>query len=617
MLSGTVPRPHAGKPTPDPTLHPTRSPTQSPTRKPSVAPTESPTVTSSIMPTVLPGRTQNPSKAPTAAPSLSEEAQWRLKLSEILATAPAAEAVPVVHRSSYYELDVASASHSTLLYGSCSGWQSLLNGDVFTSRLLYQPVSIQMTVQESLEAAAAPSTVRCDSSAVVSALLESLTEATTASAVGEVQSYQCGSHTWAVSKCTGATSTPSLCVDCEDPCSAALHCSSSSASPSVLSLASPYSMAPCVTTMCPGGSSLVSAVRRLIVSYADIVPAPTFLSRTVQATKTSLSVTAQLSAPGSVYCAAYLLDPQTGVIPAPTSTSSVILQNFVNSTDASNSTVVTISGLQSATDFLVYCLTVSRSGSVQALSDVLSQPLSPSTTCCIPVQVQTSSLSVRAGQASNGFLTMTVNARPTIDLVLSVTVRDGAGTVVLPEPIFPATFRVNALSLSKATFGMRSSVVSTSQQVRIQSATITSSLLALPVGNYTYSVSVSGESFSQYAVAYEQASQMFTVNTASAPIAAPVLTSASFVEDGSFDFIGSGTCSLNSTQLLEKQALRSQVIRGIQDLVSLEDADQDTVTGWIGSVMSAAQTPDELSEEGITSLLDTVETVIRSSTQSK
>eukprot|EP01032_Pedospumella_encystans_P011337 gene11337-13184_t len=339
-------------------------PTQAPTRKPSVAPTESPTVVTSIKPTVLPGRTQNPSRAPTAAPSLSEEAQWRLKLAEILATAPAAEESPVVHRSSYYELDVASASPSTSLYGSCSGWQSLLNGEVFTSRLLYQPTSIQMTVQESLRAGVVPSLVRCNDSVVVNALLESLS-GNTSFAVSEVRSFQCGNRLWSVGKCTGVSSAPSLCVDCEDPCSAASHCTSLSALPSVLSLASPYSIAPCLTTMCPGGASLVSAVRRLVVSYADLIPAPTFLSRTVQATRTSFDMAIELSAPGSVYCAAYVLDPQTGVIPAPTSTSSVILQNFVNSTDASNSTVVTISGLQSATDFLVYCLTVSRSGSVQ------------------------------------------------------------------------------------------------------------------------------------------------------------------------------------------------------------------------------------------------------------
>eukprot|EP01032_Pedospumella_encystans_P014888 gene14888-17081_t len=418
---------------------------------------------------LLPGRTQNPSKAPTAAPSLSEEAQWQLMLAEILAITPSAEALPVVHRSSYYELDVVSALPTASLYGSCSDWQSLMNGDVFTSRLLYQPVSIQMIVLESLEADVMPSIVRCDNTAVAGALLNSLTDITSDTTIGEGQSYQCGSHTWAVSKCTAGASAPSLCVDCEDPCSAALHCTSSSASPSVLSFTNPYSITPCVTTMCPGGASLVSAVRRLVVSYADLIPAPTFLSRTVQATRTSFDVAIELSAPGSVYCAAYLLDPQTGVIPAPTSTSSVMLQNFANSTDdASNTTVVTISGLQSATDFLVYCLTVSRSGSVQALSDVLSQPLSPSTTCCIPVHVQASSFSVRAGQASSGFLTMTVNARPSIDLIVSVTVRDSAGVVVLPAPIFPASFRVNALSTSTATFGMRSTVVATSQQIRIQ-----------------------------------------------------------------------------------------------------------------------------------------------------
>eukprot|EP01032_Pedospumella_encystans_P009230 gene9230-10886_t len=509
-----------------PTLLPTAAPTRVPTRKPSVAPTVGPTVTPTILPTVLPGRTQNPSRAPTAAPSLSEEALWRLELAEILATAPTVETLSVSHRSSYYELNVASASPSTAVYGSCSDWRSLLNDDIYTSKYLYQPVYIALTVQQSLSDGV--STLRCEDVNVVSQLLSDLTN--TGSVAGNIVSYECANHTWVVSKCAAGAGVPSLCVNCADPCSTASHCAGSTSGLST----SPFSISPCVNTACAPGTSLVSGIRVLSVAYTDFVPAPSFLSRSVQSTTTSLAVTAQLSAPGSVYCAAYVLNPQTGVVPAPTSTSDLILQNFVGSTDATNTTVVTISGLQSATDFLVYCLSVSRSGSVQALSDVLAQPLAPSTTCCIPIVVQTASSSVRERQPFSNFLTMTVNARPSIDVVVSVHVFDSAGVQVLPVAVFPATFAVNALSATTATFGMRSTVLASSPQMRIQAVSMTSSLLALPVGNYTFAVSIAGESGTQYVASYMQSSRNILVQAAVTPMPAPVLSSAVFADDGSY-----------------------------------------------------------------------------------
>jgi hypothetical protein len=87
-------------------------------------------------------------------------------------------------------------------------------------------------------------------------------------------------------------------------------------------------------------------------------------------------------------------------------------------------------------------------------------------------------------------------------------------------------------------------------------------------------------------------------------------TSCKAVCDCAEDYIGSDTCSLNTTELLLKRSLRTQVIEGIQQLVSLEDADEQAVVGWIGSLVSVTQAPDELSESGIASLLSLVDTVI-------
>ena len=76
------------------------------------------------------------------------------------------------------------------------------------------------------------------------------------------------------------------------------------------------------------------------------------------------------------------------------------------------------------------------------------------------------------------------------------------------------------------------------------------------------------------------------------------------------EYTGSASCALNSTQLLQKQALRHQVVGAIQQLVALEDADQQSVEGWINTLVQASQVPEELSEDASRAILTTVNTVI-------
>jgi hypothetical protein len=76
------------------------------------------------------------------------------------------------------------------------------------------------------------------------------------------------------------------------------------------------------------------------------------------------------------------------------------------------------------------------------------------------------------------------------------------------------------------------------------------------------------------------------------------------------EFLGSDSCSLNTTELLVKRALRVQVIQSIQQLITMEDADQQSMEGWISSLVSVSQAPDELSSEGVSALLSSIGVVI-------
>ena len=272
---------------------------------------------------------------------------WQLELDGLLSTTALNQSGPaVVHRVSYHELDVASANPVSV-HGSCANWRTQLSGDLEVSSLLYKPAQLYFTVQTALDAV--PTSVQCSDAQQVNAIVSALGNSTAAAQV-----FVCGAHSWVVRRCS-SLHVPSVCVDCADPCDASAHCNN----------AQPYTVAPCVTPVCTETSSLASAIRQLVVLYEDHVPAPIVLSRSTQSTQTSLVVSTTLSAPGTMYCAAYILEPMVGTVPAPTSASNILLQNHVGSTSAdSNVTVVHIEGLLSATDFLVYCITMSPTGAL-------------------------------------------------------------------------------------------------------------------------------------------------------------------------------------------------------------------------------------------------------------
>jgi hypothetical protein len=505
-------------PTVPPTPAPSAAPSCPPTRKPSVTPTARPTIAPTQLPTVAVGKTATPSRAPTVTPTLSEEQVWRSELQRVIVAAAQLRTSTEVHRSVYYELDISTATPSAAV-GSCSSWRSVLTADVESSLIFYKPASIQLLSDAVLGTFQA---VRCADPAAVYSIVRALVDATVSTGT-----INCDDHVWVVQRC-GLTKVPAICVDCSDPCAADAHCSSGEGTGS----ANPFTLAPCIATQCPHDGRVATAIRHLTVSFSAIEPAPRFLSLSTASTKTSLAVTATLSAPGSMYCAAYVLDPNAESPPAPSSTSAVLLQNFVDSTDASNVTALTIGGLPSATDFLVYCVTVSRSGSMQSLQDVLAQPLAASTACCIPITVQTTAATVAEGKTTENFLQMAVNALPAADITVSVEVQDSFGNK-LPVPLFPATFKIGRLQDSAASFGMTSVTTGTNPLTRTQSVQMVFSLLPLPVGVYTYTVTVTGASVLQYSVEYADPQRTITVLNALAPLPAPQLLFATFADDGS------------------------------------------------------------------------------------
>jgi hypothetical protein len=451
-------------------------------------------------------------------------------LQDVLTSLARNQSSRTVHASTFSEVSAklvgtrrVLAAVSTPASGTdrCTDWKSLLSGDVAVSSQQFNPVGVRLTVADPSGATFA---VKCNTPSVVRKIVNGLLN------LGDVGVSQlCGGDKWLVGQCP-ERSAPAICVNCTDPCGGTAYCSPQG-SPSYS-----FALSPCTTTSCTAGTVAPSAARVLNVEYGEQKAAPALLQSNVTSTSTALVVTSKLSAPGYLYCAAYIYPPVATARPEPTSASSVVLQNNVDITNSYNVSVVSISGLPSATDFMVYCATMSTTGALMPLKTILESNLRPRTTCCIPVLVETKMASVEENAKVQDFLQITVNTRPAVDIILSIAVYNLTAnhTVqVANEPLFPATFTISALADSKAMTGVKTTPSSQSSALKIQTVRTSSALKPLYAGTYKYVVTVGGSTASQFSVVYPNAKQSIAVIAKSAPLPAPELLAAAFTDDGS------------------------------------------------------------------------------------
>jgi hypothetical protein len=75
------------------------------------------------------------------------------------------------------------------------------------------------------------------------------------------------------------------------------------------------------------------------------------------------------------------------------------------------------------------------------------------------------------------------------------------------------------------------------------------------------------------------------------------------------DYYGSDTCDVTTEEFITRQASRADVITGVRKLVSLENADEQVVTSWVGALSMASQRSAELTEDSAGTLIQLVDTV--------
>ena len=216
----------------------------------------------------------------------------------------------VVQRSTYYELDVLTASPSQV-YGGCSAWASLVGGNMKAARISKKVTSVDFAAISDFNSADrlqtyASAQSRCTDATAVTEILDALLAASNErSASGAIRSVQCNGVTWSIKQCIASarsgsivTYSPAMCINCADPCSVASRCVSSTSL-----AASMLSVSPCVTQKCTTPLAPHTGQRTLSFGFSNIESPPTVQKYTVLAAQNNLQVTAQLSSSGTLYCA--------------------------------------------------------------------------------------------------------------------------------------------------------------------------------------------------------------------------------------------------------------------------------------------------------------------------
>jgi hypothetical protein len=441
------------------------------------------------------------------SPTLSELALWTDRLQDVLKSLPSNDTASIVRRSTYYEMDVVSASPSRV-YGSCAAWSSLLGGELRTAQITNKIASITLkSVSDLLPEAhtqtIATTFVTCDVPTVAASIVSSVTSATVAE-----RTFACGANTWRLKRCPSVGSntktTAAICVNCADPCVPTAYCGSSSAAPML-------ALSPCAAHQCSAPAYDMSGIRLLSVGLANVEAPPKVVSALPVVAATSIVVTIQLSSAGTVYCAVFRDSASTN---APTSVAAILRQNLIGATDATNSTTISVSGLDAATAYRLYYLTASPSGVQSSLQGAVASVSIVTTACCklVAVTVQSTTVFEKVVAANMGKLTL--SAAPSYSLqgtlsVFSISLSTGEA-VVYPGSLLPTTF-----SATPASWGA-----------------VSVSVPALPPGTYEIRVVLTGDSRAEFSVDVSGA-RFEVLSTATVP-PTPQLSQAVFAQDGSY-----------------------------------------------------------------------------------
>lgn len=252
----------------------------------------------------------------------------------------------------------------------------------------------------------------------------------------------CGGSTWKLKSCLGNYSLPSVCVDCDDPCT--VHCSNAREL---------HYMNPCMERekVCVDSAhtskrnGVINSISILSITISESIAAPDILSIAygdIGATAAKLYLT--LSTPGIVHCGLFENNLR------PKSLSDVKIQKnsaftTTNGISAQNSSVATIflADLAAMTNYSLYCFTTARNGANMLFSRMLTTGHSSFRTgCCKSVFISIYSSVLFSGQVYTRSVQMSLSALPSNRLNISISLPNSA------VAIYPSQWDIDPNTLS-------------------------------------------------------------------------------------------------------------------------------------------------------------------------
>ena len=423
-----------------------------------------------------------PSYYPTSRPSVSPETQWLTKRDQLL-TQPWIDAA---NSLVYSDVRV----DDRMIGGGCTSWNQFLSALTISS-ITRKAISVQVvSVTSLLDVLNTNRSTSCVSKASVATIVTGLVSAFDGSSAAP-QSTICAStssstHRWMLGSC-GVNAPPALCVGC-----------ATQLSPTAIFLS------PCGQGT-PGGCFLsgqsypepTDEIRLAVVTFSQRQPAPLIRRIAVNPTMKSVAVTVALDSEGYVYCSA-LTQP-------PVSTQAVFTANNVGR----NHTVIPLASLVPATQYKVYCLTVSADGVQSQLQAMLDSSVAVRTGCCKSVMATTAMKSAQVNQAQANAIQLSLDGAPSNAVTIAI---KAVSNGVISYSFFP----------TEINFIAKSALLSTS---------VALTGIATP-GTYIINVTISGPSAIEFSLANQQV-MSFQVIAPNVEPPLPELIQAQFSDDSS------------------------------------------------------------------------------------
>jgi hypothetical protein len=425
---------------------------------------------------------------PTAKPTLSPASKWLERLEELKS-----EYSYLVTGTSIVYGDAQVNGSSVYSYSErCADWNTFFSqfGSYSISKEL---VGLTLITTTSLfsDSSKVTATTNCSDRTV----LESL-QVYGSSGGSKSVSQSCRAagttrkNTWSISTCS---QSPAVCVNC-----------SSAGAMNLFAPCLKASNVSCFAGLTAGFVNTFDAkhsyARLLIATFANTLPSIEYISGT--ATKTSVSVSAALSAAGSLYCMASKGSSALSV-------QSILLANNLGKTGTNYGVNVTISLLTPATAYTVYCVTMSTQGAVSTVATAIANKLSLKTRCCKVVTFTLLSKSVfGSSQVANVAVLSTASVSPGDMLTAVVT---GVNGGIRRSLFFPSNITLTAVSPLTQAIGFVGADVS---------------------GWSNISVKLWGNASSNYEVDFSSGSSLLVLGSGATPHT-PLLSYAQLSNDGS------------------------------------------------------------------------------------